>query len=245
MYKIGSIDELASMRGRIVDEVSSRGFTSIRGLIDSKEIASCLAKVKEYANGSKHLGSSGVSPAQIRTNMSKWSIGGQSTSQSGLPRFMLTIYNPLFEEDKFGLHKHFETLIALRDSLAGRPVQSDEILRPARFNACRLQLYPAGGGFMGAHTDSRAAENLQEGSGPYIQLVMLLTEKGSDYHQGGAFVTKDGQAIDTEQGSQAGDILVYDGSTMHGVSDIDPTSPLETASLGGRVVALATIYDYK
>lgn len=245
MYKIDNIDEVGSLRDRIVGDVSIRGFTSIRGLIDQEDIATCLAKAKQYADTSKHLGSSGISPAQIRTNMSKWSIGGQSTSQSGLPRFMLTIYNPLFEEDRFGLHKHFETLIALRDTLAGRPLQADEILRPARFNACRLQLYPTGGGFMGAHTDSRAAENLQEGSGPYIQLVMLLTEKGSDYLQGGAFVIKDGQAIDTEHESRAGDILVYDGSTMHGVADIDPNHPLDTTSFGGRVVALATVYDYR
>lgn len=245
MYQVHNMEEVARLKHQIVDEVSSRGFTSIRGLIGREEIASCLSKVKDHANRGGHLGSSGVSPAQIRTNMSKWSIGGQSTSQSGLPRFMLTIYNPLFEEDKFGLHKHFETLIELRDLLAGRPVQSDELLRPARFNACRLQIYPAGGGFMGAHTDSRAAENLQEGSGPYIQLVMLLTEKGSDYHHGGAFVTNGGLPFDTEIGSQAGDILVYDGSTMHGVSDIDPSLALNTASLGGRVVALATIYDFK
>lgn len=32
---------------------------------------------------------------------------------------------------------------------------------------------------------------------------------------------------------------------MHGVADIDPSLPLDTASLGGRVVALATIYNYK
>lgn len=64
---------------------------------------------------------------------------------------------------------------------------------------------------MGAHTDSRAAENLQEGTGAYIQLVILLTEKGVDYQQGGAFVTSDGQIIDAELGSMAGDILVYDG----------------------------------
>ncbi|WP_338512248.1 hypothetical protein [Pseudomonas trivialis] len=245
MHLITNLGDVAALRQKIVDDVAQRGFTSLRGLISRTEIAQCLVTINEYANTREHLASSGVSPAQIRQNMSKWSIGGQSTSQSNLARFMLTIYNPLFQEDMFGLHKHFETLIDVRDILIGRARQKDEDLMPSRFNACRLQIYPAGGGFMGAHTDSRAEENLQKGSGPYIQLVMLLTEKGRDYQQGGAFVMKDEQFVDTESTSQAGDILVYDGSTMHGVADIDPAIRFNTSDLKGRVVALATIYNYK
>jgi hypothetical protein len=35
-----------------------------------------------------------VSPNAIRHNVVKWSIGGHSTTQSGLPRMMTTVYNP-------------------------------------------------------------------------------------------------------------------------------------------------------
>ncbi len=53
--------------------------------------------------------------------------------------------------------------------------------------------YPAGGGFMGAHEDTRAAKNLPPEQRVYIQLVLLLTERGTDYQTGGAFVEFDGE----------------------------------------------------
>lgn len=96
---------------------------------------------------------------------------------------------------------------------------------------------------MTAHRDSRAAENLKGLSDSYIQLVLLLTEKGADYRQGGAYIRRGRDAIDTEAGSLAGDVLVYDGNTLHGVEDIDPDLPFTPSDLRGRAVALATIYN--
>lgn len=243
MYVVKTIADARSVRENIISEVSDKGFTLVRGLMDRDKVRSCVSSIYNYANTAPHKASSGVAPHEIRTNMSKWSVGGQSLSQSGLPRFMLTIYNPLFEEDAFGLHEHFRTLVEFRDMLADREPQTDDMLKPERFNACRVQIYPAGGGFMGAHTDSRASSNLQEEQGQYIQLVMLLTERGTDYNKGGAFVTHNGSILDSEDNSMSGDILVYDGSTSHGVSDIDSNLPLNLANLAGRAVALVTIYN--
>lgn len=243
MYVCKTIEEANSVRDNIISDVAEKGFVLVRGLLDRNAVRKCTSELYRYANTQAHKASAGVAPEEIRTNMSKWSIGGQSTSQAGLPRFMLTIYNPLFERDLFGLHEHFEKLVSFRDMLAGREPQTDSMLMPDRFNACRVQIYPAGGGFMGGHTDTRAASNLKSEQGPYIQLVMLLTERGTDYHTGGAFVTHQGNPIDSEHESMSGDILVYDGSTLHGVADIDSTKPFNTADLAGRAVALVTIYN--
>ena len=132
----------------------------------------------------------------------------------------------------------------VRDTLAKRPTYLfDEQLSAPLFNGTRLQIYPTGGGFMTAHTDLRAINNAKSLSPDYIQLVLLVTEKGQDYASGGAYVEQDGQRIDVEAHSRSGDILVYDGNTLHGVADIDTHLPLATTPAGGRIVALATIYN--
>ncbi len=73
-------------------------------------------------------------------------------------------------------------------------------------------------------------------------MVLLLTERGTDYHHGGAFATVDGKIVDSEADALSGDVLVYDGNTNHGVADIDPTVTFNANNLRGRAVALATIY---
>ena len=79
----------------------------------------------------------------------------------------------------------------------------------------------------------------------YIQLVLLLTQKGIDFQTGGACVIQDGALIDSEINGLSGDVLVYDGLTNHGVADIDSSSPLDMHHLQGRAVALVTIYNNK
>ncbi|MDF2690491.1 MAG: hypothetical protein K0S29_346 [Gammaproteobacteria bacterium] len=240
------LQKLKNERNSIIKNVQENGYALIRGLYHAEEIRQKLSKVFEYSNQHSHRASQGVAPEDIRKNISKWSIGGTSTSQTGIFRFMLTIYNPLFEQDIFGLHPIFKKLIAIRDTLGDRNLLSDDVLLPTHFNACRIQVYPAGGGFMSAHVDSRAVTNfheLKEDSKTYIQLVLLLTQKGLDYTSGGAFVKTDSGLVDSEANSLSGDILVYDGATNHGVSDIDPQLSFEEKNLRGRAVALATIYN--
>ena len=137
-------------------------------------------------------------------------------------------------------------MIEIRDILAGRhEILFDEKLTPPKFNGTRLQLYPIGGGFLSAHRDTTAQKNLEKNDHKnYIQLVLLMTERNLHYKSGGAYVFNEkNEYIDTELNSHSGDILIYDGSTTHGVMDIDPQLPLSRSSLSGRLVAMATIYS--
>ncbi|TKC91785.1 hypothetical protein FAZ69_04930 [Trinickia terrae] len=242
IVRSATVNDLVALAPSVRDKVASEGFVLIRGMFDRLEIQQKLTSLYTYANTASHKPSAGVSPAEIRCNMTKWSIGGHSQSQAGLPRFMLTVYNPLWDEDTFKLHSDFSRLIEIRDTLAGRETLIDDRLAPARYNGCRVQIYPSGGGFMGAHVDSRAASNL-EGTAhcAYIQMVLLLTERGKDYQSGGAFVISDDKTIDSEAESLAGDLLVYDGSTHHGVADIDSNIAFDISNLRGRAVALVTV----
>jgi hypothetical protein len=244
LFYCASVPEVLARRDAIAQTVREEGYAVIRGIVDRCTVRAKLPTLYRAADCGDHRASSGVAPDEIRTNLRKWSIGGHSKSQASLARFMLTLYNPTFEEDIYGLRSEFNSLIMVRDALAARPPLTDDKLLPDRFNGCRVQIYPAGGGFMAAHVDSRAASNLPEDvGGVYIQLVLLLTERGTDYQTGGAFVLRDSAFVDSEGDSLSGDILVYDGSTMHGVADIDPSVGFNGLNLRGRSVAIATIYN--
>jgi hypothetical protein len=241
LYFIRNVTELAAYSKEIVATVNEEGYATIRGMFDPKEIRTRLKLVIDDVSASEIRASSGVGSDEIKDNLVKWSIGGQSVVQSGLPRFMVSVYNTFFSEDKYGLHSNFETLIQVRDTLANRLPMLDDKLLPARYNGCRLQIYPAGGGFMGAHVDSRAMDT-NNGKNDYIQLVMLLTQKGKDYQSGGAYVVHRDRFIDVEADTLSGDVIVYNGDTIHGVADIDPQITFDRVRLKGRVVSLVTIY---
>lgn len=230
---------------KILQAVEGFGYALIRGLFDRAEMRTKLKNLRNILPMQTVLPSTGVPPELIRKNSVKWSIGSQSGSQLGIQRLMMTVYNPLFEFDFLDMHSTFIRLISLRDSLAKREhTLLDKHLPSPKFNATRLQIYPSGGGFMSSHIDTRAIDNASDISSEYIQLVLLLTEKGEDYRVGGAFVERsDGSWIDSEENSLSGDVVVYSGNTKHGVADIDPQITFDPKSYLGRVVALATIYN--
>lgn len=228
----------------ITQKVSQFGFALIRGLFLREEIRSKIPIIKNTLSNMQLLSSSGVSAESIRKNNAKWSIGSDSASQSGISRLMITIMNPMHDQDFLGLHDIFKKLIICRDELANRDsILFDEVLPKPKFNGTRLQIYPGGGGFMTKHIDHRAINNVADISSQYIQLLLLLTEKGLDYHHGGAFVEKDSKIIDSETGSMSGDVLVYDANTLHGVADIDSNLVFDPLNNLGRIVALASIYN--
>jgi hypothetical protein len=246
MREITSIEDFQAQRSSIINQVRTESRSVVRGLFSRDELRERILDVYGTVNGDNgRLPSAGVAPEAIRGNVTKWSIGGHSTTQTGLARFMVSVYNPLFADDVFSLHPVFRRIIEIRDALADREVLTDEKLAPHGWNGCRLQIYPAGGGFLGAHRDTRGISNMDAAAPTeeFLQLVVLLTERGTDYSVGGAFNITDGETIDVEEGTQTGDVLIYDGATIHGVADIDPTVPFRADDLRGRAVLLGTIYD--
>ena len=69
-----------------------------------------------------------------------------------------------------------------------------------------------------------------------------MSKYGEDYHQGGGFIVVDGKVAPYEQFCEPGDVVTYNGQSIHGVADIDPLEPIDLASFSGRVVALVSLY---
>ena len=229
----------------IRDTVKKYHFAILRGLVDREEVRSKLPMIWDFASSASHLGSSGVLPETVRRFSSKWSIGGESVIQRDIARFMLTIYSPMLDSDRFEIFDWFRILIAVRDLCAGRPeILFDEKLDEPFFNGTRLQIYPAGGGFMSSHIDSTAVNTFNAATdGLFLQPLLLLTERGIDFEEGGAFYeTDDGKKVFVEIGTQSGDIIIYDESIKHGVGDVDSHLPFNLNVAKGRIVALSTIY---
>lgn len=242
LFICGNVAAVGALRERILSAVANDGYAILRGLFNEAQVDESRDAIYRHANSSKHGPSTSTAPAEVRRNTSKWSIGGGGGSHNALARFALVIYNPLFDENVFGLHAAFNTIIEVRDTLAGRNVLRDSVLLPDRFNACRVQIYPAGGGFLEEHRDERGQLNLPDGPATYLELLLLLTQRGFDYHTGGGTVRCNGELRDSEAGTKRGDIIVYDAATIHGVLDVDPHSAFNASDLRGRAVAMATIY---
>ena len=243
VFEVGSFQALSLMREEISNEIARSNVALIRGMFDRNVVRQSLEKFLKLVNESEIMGTTQGSKELVRKNSLKWSVGASTGAQIGNARLMVIGYNPTSAPDVYGFRSAFKTLIKLRDSLRGDSIcTDDDSLRDGSFNACRLQFYPAGGGFMLGHVDYIAEKTSLEQRAPLLQLLVFLTERGVDFQEGGAYLVNGEERIDIEGSARCGDIAIYNGNSFHGVSDIDPASPLSTSNLTGRVVGLVTIY---
>jgi hypothetical protein len=183
----------------------------------------------------------------VRRNFQKLQVGANSgvNSRRTLGRFMRMLYNPIFADDIYGMREHFGTLARFRNRLYELPEDHAVAGTDDGYWTCsRLLQYPRGGGFIVPHRDMYAQVATREAGLTYFQPLLLLTEKGADFETGGAYVEIDDDRFYYEDFCQAGDVVVYDGRSIHGVADIDPMADLDLVHCSGRVVALASLFRH-
>lgn len=240
------LEQLDVRQTEIQHELRENSFVLLRGLVSRQQARAVLQNLWKFVDSQDFVATGAGSRDLVRSNSVKWSVGGSSASQSNLARVMATVYNPLNADDVIGAHSLFRSLILVRELCVGRSVPlEDGNLPDGFFNATRVQIYPKGGGFMGAHVDSSAKATFSRtGAADFLQPLVLLTERGTDFEQGGAYVmSSEGVVQDIEALAQSGDIVLYDERSTHGVADIDPMEVFASGPLRGRAVALATIYS--
>ena len=186
-----------------------------------------------------------TSPESIMDNYQKIVVGGGSQKSYYIPRCARIAYNPIWSNDIYAMRQHFIKLSRVRNKLLSKPsdyaiesVESDGF-----WTASRLQQYPSGGGFFMKHRDVVLENHTKEaGLEKFIQILLLITQKGEDFDEGGAFIEIDGVDVNLEDEFGRGDILIYDGRSKHGVADIDPNQLLDFDKVTGRIAALASLY---
>jgi len=231
---------------RVVNTVRSHGFAVLRGLVSPEENRKSVEKIwKNFdpANDMK-LDPRRVEHQELKKKNFQRIIVGQSEHYcGGLAKFTRTFYNPLSDDDIYDLHPIFKMMIRVRNTLY--QVDQDFTVNgpeEGAYSMARVQHYPRGGGFFAEHKDAYSTEiskmSSMEG---YVQVILVMTEKGRDFETGGAFIRHNEEKIDVESLVQPGDLVVYDGQTRHGVDDIDPMAPIDMAERAGRLVGFVTL----
>lgn len=228
----------------LLEAVQAHGYAAVRGLFSKAEMRGVVEGFKAGFDASKDRPGQGDSPKDVMRNFQKVIIGVGAQAHYPIPRCLRILYNPLWDEDVYGAHEMFRKLARLRNHIQGHaPDYAVDSVQDKLWTAARLQQYPPGCGFFAPHCDVLSAKATADvGMLKFIQIILLITERGVDYDKGGTYVEKDGERIDIEAVCGAGDVIVYDGRSVHGVWDIDPHKLPDLSGPSGRLVALVTLY---
>ena len=135
------------------------------------------------------------------------------------------IKSKLEKKLKDGAYRHWRYI----KSLAGNSKNQFEKNIPSDKQIDRLQIvrYPAGGGEVRAHVDSRKNQRVATG--------IILSKIGEDFLKGGFyFKTSKTKKINIEKRLEKGDAVIFYGPIGHGVEKVDPQEKLSWKSNKGR-----------
>ena len=233
-----------TLREGIIERMEKYTFCVIRGAVSKTSIEKSMAALKTQFRQLDDHPTTGESPKEIQDNFQKLIIGGVAKKYNNFPRFFRTIYNPLWSNDKFGLRTCFKQASRLRNLLLNKPLDFalEGIEADGLWTASRIHQYPTGGGFFAEHRDTTIMDVAKEKKIGFYQLILVLSVKGVDFEMGGAFVELDNERVSLEDYLELGDIAIYDGSTLHGVDEIDPHKNLVLDQISGRTVGFVSLY---
>jgi hypothetical protein len=243
LFEVESAEEIPM--DAFVDAMERRTFACIRGLVSPAQMEAAHQRIVARFDRAKDHPASGQPPDAVRRNFQKINLGGESrTASNDDARFFRAFYNPLWEEDVWGLRSAFTQLARVRNRLAALPhdFAIDKIESNGLWTAARFHQYPRGGGFFRRHTDYVVKDVADEKSTRFYQVVLTMSRKGEHFHQGGAFVDIGDHRVCLDDNALMGDIIIYDGRTVHGVEDIDPTEMLDLDTINGRLSGFVTLF---
>ena len=232
---------------QVRETVARHSLAVVRGLFDREACRAALARIREQFDPAEDRKHDPRDSDAVRRNFQKLQVGANSgvDSRRTLGRFMRALYNPVFAEDRWGMREHFVRIAQFRNLLTGRPrdfaVHGTE---EGYWTCARVQQYPSGGGFMVPHRDAYAQAATSDGGFEFAQPLLLLTERGVDFQEGGAYVDRGDHRFHYERYCRSGDLVLYDGRSIHGVGDIDPMAELDLHAFCGRAVALVSLFRH-
>jgi hypothetical protein len=221
-------------------------FARVTGLFAPEAIQAARARIRQKFNSSNDRKHDPRDADALLRNFQKLVIGGTHGVNS-VPRFVRMFYNPLMDEDIFGMHDIFRNLVRFRNLLYGLPADFTlSGIENGMWSATRIQHYPRGGGFMAPHSDTGTATVSRDaGLAGYVQVILIMSRKGIDFHTGGAYIDGiGGERFFFESDCNLGDVVIYDGRVNHGVEEVDALEPLDMSSIEGRLVGMATLFKH-
>ena len=232
----------------LADTLNRYSFAVIRGVVDPDQIRHAKSLIREQYSPDNDAPATGESPDQVMTNFQKLSIGGAEHSGTYRPRCMRTFYNPLWEDDIYGLQSAFRLAAQTRNIIYGFDLNyAVDAVEDGFWTAARIHHYPAGGGFLVSHLDDVVpVVQKAEGISHYFQPVIVMSKKGTgedcDFKTGGGFFEVNDTRYYYEEACELGDLVIYSGATIHGVADIDLHKTFDPRKAEGRFAGFVTIY---
>ncbi|NES81374.1 MAG: hypothetical protein F6K10_08140 [Moorea sp. SIO2B7] len=230
---------------KILLSLASDKFICLRGLLSSAKVRQAKMTLGQKFSKAKDHPTIGESPNDVKQNFQKLSIGCARGKHhlGSYGRLLRVFFNPLWEEDIYQMHDIFRQLIAVRNKLVGKPINfATDTIENGLWTAARIHQYPIGGGFIQGHRDRTQAAVAEQAQLNYYQVFAILSKKGEDFERGGGFIEHQGKRIIIDDYISPGDIVIYDGSTLHGVEDIDPQKVLDLDIVSGRLSAFVSLY---
>jgi hypothetical protein len=142
-------------------------------------------------------------------------------------------------QDLMSIYGNFRCLFRLKDRLSSE-LSSTSIAFNSDNPPCSyisrvgVQFYPNNRGYLAEHTDF-------VGDNQYVVPTLVLSKRGKDYMKGGFYYkTAEGAIVDPEPFLDVGDIIIFDPSLLHGVSQIISRGSYSWKSSEGRWMAFAT-----
>jgi hypothetical protein len=230
----------------ILEKVKIEGFCVVKNFADP---ATVISAKEEYLRSMEfleiHSPKEKFSPEQLAlAPWRKFAIGSRTGNGEAYSQILQTTY--FSERDlKFpALVKLFNLMIELRNELTGMADDYGSNLATDHFwNACRVHHYPQGGGHMSAHRDTLFPKMLEKFELPFIQIMMTLSNRHADFNSGGGYIEKkNGERHFFEEADSCGSLVLFDGSTVHGVDDIDLDKVLSFDSTAGRIALFVNLY---
>jgi hypothetical protein len=243
LFEVESAEELPL--DAFADAMGRRTYACIRGIVTEAEMRHAFERIVTAFDRRKDHPTSGQAPDAVRRNFQLLKVGGESrTASNDDARLFRAFYNPFWEDDVWGLHGPLKKLARVRNRIAGLPIDFaiDGIEPNGLWTAARFHQYPRGGGFFRRHTDYVVKDVADEKSTRFYQVVLTMSRKGEHFHEGGAFVDIGDKRVNLDDNALMGDIIIYDGRTVHGVEDIDPTAMLDLDTINGRLSGFATLF---
>ena len=142
-----------------------------------------------------------------------------------------------WNQDPFDLFESFKKIYHLKNKISGLPAEKFLSQEPDDGCIARLsfQFYPNGCGMLNAHADPVDRHQLT------IPL-MLLSQKGEDFEQGGGYVMEsDGNKIIIDDLGGWGDVFLFNAQVVHGVESINPQEETDWISFNGRWILLFAV----
>ena len=231
-------------REAVYHALSKYSLARITGVVDHDAVVRARGLLAERFRAEDDNASLGEDPQDLKGNYQKLSIGGAQGYGVYRPRCLRTLYNPMWAEDIYGMRESFRTVAQVRNAVYGLdPDFAIDGIERDMWTASRIHHYPRGGGFLISHRDTVVpVVQKKQGFDSFYQVIMVMSRKGVDFEQGGGFVEIEDERHFFEPYCDYGDIVIYDGRTVHGVDDIDPHRPFRQDSIEGRLAAFVTLY---